>query len=57
MLLYGVPTQNSTPIPSSARNRNFTRVGARGYISWDASCRNMLDAEVGLCQMNGVIHV
>ena len=27
-LRYGVPTRNSTPIPSSTGNRNFTRVGS-----------------------------
>ena len=28
MLLYGLPTRNSTPIPSSTQNRNSTQVGA-----------------------------
>ena len=28
MLLCGVPTRNSAPIPISTRNRNSTRVGA-----------------------------
>ena len=28
MLLCGVPTRSSAPVPSSTRNRNSTRVGA-----------------------------
>ena len=29
MLLCGVPTRNSAPIPSSTQNTNATRVGAQ----------------------------